>query len=52
MISLVNKLATEERVQLDGDRFASLVAIAYEESAEHAGHPSESKLRQVVQLLK
>ena len=26
--------------------------LAYEESAEHAGRPSESKLRQVVRLLK
>lgn len=51
-IALVNKLIAEEKVQLSGDRFASLVSIAYEDSAEHAGHPSESKLRQVVQLLK
>lgn len=51
-ISLVGKLIDEEHVVLSGDRFAALVALAYEESAEHAGHPSENKLRQVVQLLK
>ncbi len=51
-IALVNKLIAEECVQLSVDRVASLVSIAYQESAEHAGYPSESKLRQVVRLFK
>jgi len=52
MIALATKIIEEEKVQLSRDRFASLVSLAYEESAEHAGRPSESKLRQVVRLLK
>ncbi len=51
-LALVRKLTTEEKIQLSDDRFASLVSIAYEDAADHAGQPSESKLRQVVQLLK
>lgn len=51
-LALVGKLTAEEKVQLSSDRFASLVSIAYEDSAERAGQPSESKLRQVVQLLR
>lgn len=45
MIQMVNRLAAEEGVKLSTDRFASLVAMAYED-------PREPKLRQVVQLLK
>lgn len=52
MIQMVNRLAAEEGVKLSTDRFASLVAMAYEESAEHQGQPREGKIRQVVQLLK
>ena len=52
MITLATKIIEEEKVQLSRDRFASLVSLAYEESTEHAGHPRESKLRQVVRLLK
>lgn len=44
--------AAEEGVQLNTDRFATLVAMAYEESAEHPGQAREGKIRQVVQLLK
>lgn len=52
MIQLINKIVEEERLHLSADRFSTLVAFAYEEAIEHAGVPRESKLRQVVQLLK
>lgn len=34
------------------ERFANLVAMAYEEAAEHPGRARDGKIRQVVQLLK
>lgn len=52
MIQMVSRLAAEEGVQLNTDRFATLVAMAYEESSEHPGQAREGKIRQVVQLLK
>lgn len=52
MIQMVSRLSSEEGVTLTTDRFATLVAMAYEESAEHAGQVREGKIRQVVQLLK
>lgn len=52
MMQMVGRLANEEGVQLNPDRSASLVAMAYEESAEHPGQVREGKIRQVVQLLK
>lgn len=52
MIQMVGRLAAEEGVNLSTDRFATLVAMAYEESAEHPGQGREGKIRQVVQLLK
>ncbi len=52
MIQLVNKIVEEEKMHLSADRFSTLVAFAYEEASEHNGVPRESKLRQVVQLLK
>lgn len=52
MIQMVSRLSSEEGVTLTTDRFATPVAMAYEESAEHAGQVREGKIRQVVQLLK
>ena len=52
MLHLVSRLAAEEGVQLTTDRFATLVALAYEEAEEHPGQAREGKIRQVVQLLK
>lgn len=52
MIQMVSRLSSEEGVTLTTDRFATLVAMTYEESAEHAGQVREGKIRQVVQLLK
>lgn len=52
VITLVNRLLEEEKVSLPTDRFANLVAVAYDEAAEHAGQARESKLRQVVRLLR
>lgn len=52
MMQMVGRLTNEEGVQLSADRFATLVAMAYEESAEHPGQTREGKIRQVVQLLK
>ena len=52
MLHLVSRLAAEEGVRLTNDRFATLVAMAYEEAAEHPGQAREGKIRQVVQLLK
>lgn len=52
MMQMVTRLADEEGVRLTNERFASLVAMAYEESAEHPGQAREGRIRQVVQLLK
>lgn len=52
VIQMMNRIAEEEKVSLSADRFSTLVAYAYEDASEHNGVPRESKLRQVVQLLK
>ena len=52
MLLFVSRLASEEGVKLTDDRFATLVALAYEEAEEHPGQLREAKIRQVVQLLK
>lgn len=50
VIALVGKIAHEESVAIDPERFAGLVALAYEDAA--AGSVSEARLRHVVQLLR
>lgn len=52
MIRLINRLAEEESVKLSVDKFASLVAMAYDETTEHSGQVREGKIRQVVQLFR
>lgn len=52
LIQLVNKIVEEEKLFLSADRFSMLVAFAYEDASEHNGMPRESKLRQVMQMLK
>ncbi|WP_315127302.1 hypothetical protein [Comamonas antarctica] len=52
MIRLISRLADEESVKLSTEKFASLVAMAYDETTEHAGQVREGKLRQVVQLFR
>lgn len=51
VIELVNKLVNEERVNMNAERFSSLIVMAYEDAADHGGAVRESKMRQVVQLL-
>ena len=49
-LQLVGKIVQEEGVSPTPERFAGLVALAYEDSA--AGSASEDRLRHVVQLLR
>lgn len=49
VIALVGKIAQEESVSIDPERFARLVTMAYEDGA---GAATEGRLRQVVQLLR
>lgn len=51
MIQLVGKIVQEEGVSPTPERFAGLVALAYEDASEPGG-PREERLRQVVQLLR
>lgn len=52
IIRLVGKLAEEEAVRLSPDRFATLVSMTYDEATEHGGQLRETRIRQVVQLLR
>lgn len=49
VIALVGKIAQQESVSIDPERFARLVTMAYEDGA---GAATEGRLRQVVQLLR
>ncbi|MFA9288148.1 hypothetical protein ACCQ08_25485 [Comamonas sp. SY3] len=51
VISLVNKLIEEEKVDVGSDKFAALVSMAYEDAVEQGGVAREAKMRQVLQLL-
>lgn len=51
-IVFVKRLESEEQVQLNVDRLATLVAMVYEDAAEHGGLMREAKWRPVVQLLR
>ena len=51
-IVFIKRLESEEQVQLNVDRLATLVAMVYEDAAEHGGLMREAKWRPVVQLLR
>ena len=51
-IQLVSQISDEEAVRLGSDRLASIIAMGYEDAAENDGQPRESRLRQVVRLLR
>jgi hypothetical protein len=52
IIRFVGEVAASEGVQVEPDRFASLVQLAISDAREHSGRPREAHLRQVLQLLK
>ncbi len=51
-IVFVKRLESEEQVQLNAERLATLVAMVYDDAAEHGGLMREAKWRPVVQLLR
>lgn len=52
MIQLVGKIVQEEAVAVNPERFAGLVALAYEDAATEPSGVREDRLRHVVQLLR
>jgi hypothetical protein len=51
-IQFVKRLETEEQVQLNTERTATLIAMVYEDATEHGGQMRDDKWRPVVQLLR
>ena len=51
-IVFVKRLESEEQVQLNTERLATLVAMVYDDAVEHGGLMRDAKWRPVVQLLR
>lgn len=52
VIRLVGAVCAGEKVSLPTDKLADVIALAYQDAADHGGQPREHHVRQVVRLLK